>query len=80
MLFKHCIRENSGGIEISKNIIRFRRVARNLQWEAVWELVGRAQCAREKKFFLQNLRNFRHILIKIILLKCGIKIAVQAHD
>ena len=31
MLLKRGIRKNSGGIEISKSLIRFRRVAKNLQ-------------------------------------------------
>ena len=35
MLLKSGIRENSGGIEISKNLIRLRRVAKSLQWGGV---------------------------------------------
>ena len=32
MLLKRGIRENSGGIEMSKNMIKLRRVTKNLQW------------------------------------------------
>ena len=32
MLLKRGIRENSGGIEVSKNMIRLKSVARNMQW------------------------------------------------
>ena len=32
MILKSGITENSDGIEITKNFIRVRRVARNMQW------------------------------------------------
>ena len=32
MLLKRGIRENFGGIEMSKNMVRLRRITKNMQW------------------------------------------------
>ena len=62
MLLKRGIRENSDGIEMSKNKVRL--LTRNLLWGCSGGM-GAKPSAQKFCFFLQKQLNFRSILIKI---------------
>ena len=62
MLLKRGIRENSAGIEMSKNMVRL--LTRNLQWGCSGGM-GAEPSAQKFCIFLQKSLNFSRILTKI---------------
>ena len=52
MLLKRGIRENSGGIEMSKNMVRL--LTRNLQWGCSGGIRGRSPALKNFVFFCKN--------------------------